>query len=115
MVSIHLIRKGQKWILGEFEKYFDTAGTNNIIGMQILTADVMEMLIDFLKKYDMRFDIVIKNNIIYLRFHSGTMFEAASIKKGAFDETTIKKYYDMVEFTYNLSDKIIKTINETEF
>lgn len=82
--------------------------------MQILTADIMEMLLDFLKKYDMNFDVVIKNNIIYLRFHSGDMFEAASIKKEAFDENTIKKYYDMLEFTYNLSDKLIKLINETE-
>ena len=82
--------------------------------MQILTADIMEMLIDFQKKYNMKFDIVIENNMIYLRFHSGAMFEASLIKKGAFDERIIKKYYDMLEFTYNLSDKFIKTIHETE-
>ena len=74
----------------------------------------MEMLLDFLKKYDMDFDVVIENNIIYLRFHSGAMFEANSIKKGAFDENTIKKYYDMLEFTYNLSDKIIKIIEDVQ-
>ena len=78
--------------------------------MQILTADIMDMLIEFQKTYNMRFDIVIKNNIIYLRFHSGTMFEAGAIKKDAFDEGTIKKYYHMLEFTYNLSDKLIKLI-----
>ena len=114
MVNIHLVSRNQKWIHGEFEKYFDVSASNNIIGMQILTSDIMEMLIDFLKKYDIKFDVVIENDLIYLRFHSGIMFEAASIKKGAIDENTIKKYYEMLEFTYNLSDKIIKIINETE-
>ena len=31
----------------EFEKYFDVQASNKIIGMQLLTADVMEELVDF--------------------------------------------------------------------
>mgnify|MGYP003294421537 CR=1 FL=1 len=31
-----------------FEKYFNVYATNKIIGMQLLTADVMEELIDFI-------------------------------------------------------------------
>lgn len=98
----------------EFEKYFDVSATNKIIGMQLLTADIMEELIDFVNKTNMKYDIVINNNSIYLRFHCGTMFEAGSLKKGAMDKDMIQKYFYMLNFTYNLSDKIIKIINETE-
>ena len=98
----------------EFEKYFDVSATNKIIGMQLLTADVMEELINFINKTNMRYDIVINNNNIYLRFHCGTMFEAGSIKKGVVDKNIIQKYFYMLNFIYNLSDKIIKLINETE-
>lgn len=98
----------------EFEKYFDVSATNKIIGMQLLTADVMEELIDFENKTKMKYDIVIKNNNIYLRFHSGTMFEPQALKKGIIDKAYLQKYFYMLNFTYNLSDKIIKLINETE-
>ena len=98
----------------EFEKYFDVSATNKIIGMQLLTADVMEELISFINKTNLRYDIVIKNNNIYLRFHCGTMFEPENLKKGAIDKEKIEKYFYMLNFTYNLSDKIIKIINETE-
>lgn len=98
----------------EFEKYFDVSTTNKIIGMQLLTADVMEELIDFVNKTNMRYDIVIKNDTIYLRFHSGTMFETGNLKKGAIDKEIVQKYFYMLNFTYNLSNKIIKLIHETE-
>lgn len=98
----------------EFEKYFDVSATNKIIGMQLLTADIMEELIDFQNKTNMRYDIIINNSNIYFRFHSGAMFEAGSLKKGVIDKEMIQKYFYMLNFTYNLSDKIIKLINETE-
>ncbi|MBQ3145920.1 MAG: DUF3137 domain-containing protein [Clostridia bacterium] len=98
----------------EFEKYFDVSATNKIIGMQLLTVDIMEELIDFVNKTNMKYDIVINNNNIYLRFHSGTMFETGSLKKGAVDKDMMQKYFYMLNFTYNLADKIIKLINETE-
>ena len=42
------------------------------------------------------------------------MFEPENLKKGAIDKEKIEKYFYMLNFTYNLSDKIIKIINETE-
>jgi len=98
----------------EFEKYFDVSATNKIIGMQLLTADVMEELINFENKTNIKYDIVIKNNNIYLRFHCGTMFEPQALKKGIIDKECLQKYFYMLNFTYNLSDKIIKLIHETE-
>ena len=98
----------------EFEKYFDVSATNKIIGMQLLTADVMEELIDFENKTNMKYDIIINNNNIYLRFHCGTMFEPQALKNGIIDKRHLQKYFYMLNFTYNLSNKIIKLINETE-
>lgn len=98
----------------EFEKYFDVSATNKIIGMQLLTADIMEELIDFINKTNIKYDIVIKDSNIYLRFHCGTMFEPQALKKGIIDKKQLQKYFYMLNFTYNLSDKIIKLIHETE-
>ena len=98
----------------EFEKSFDVNCTNKIVAMQILTADIMEELISFKKKYKIEYDIYIKNNIIYLRFHCGNMFEAGNLKKGIVDKNLLEKYFNILNFTYKVSNKLIKTINDTE-
>lgn len=97
----------------EFEKYFDVETTDKILGMRILTADIMEELINFKNKTNMDFDIFIKDNCLYLRFHSGPMFESGSISNGALNKDLIKKYFYMLNFTYNLSNKLIKVVEET--
>lgn len=98
----------------EFEKYFDVITDNKIIAMQLLTADVMEEMIEFENKTNMRFDVVIKENEIYLRFHCGNMFEPQAIKKGIINKAQLEKYFYMLNFTYNLSNRLIELINETE-
>lgn len=82
--------------------------------MQLLTADIMEILINFQNKNNIKYDIIINNNVIYLRFHCGSVFEAGSMKESAFDEQNLKKYYNILKFTYELSNKIIETIKGTE-
>jgi len=98
----------------EFEKYFDVKASNPIVGMQLLTADVMEELIDFENKTNMKYDIYIKNNELYLRFHSGAMFEVGNIKNGVLDKDAIQKYFYMLNFTYNLSNRLINIVDETQ-
>ena len=98
----------------EFEKYFDVKASNQIIGMQLLTADIMEELVDFENKTKMKFDIIIKENELYLRFHSGDMFEPTNLKNGPLDRKSKEKYFYMLNFTYNLSNKLINVVNETE-
>lgn len=99
----------------EFEKYFDVTSTNKIIGMQILTPEVMELLVDFLKTTQIQFDISIYNSKMYIRFETGSMFEMSSIKKGAFDKKTLERYYNILSFTYTLPKYIINIIEQTEF
>ena len=97
----------------EFEKYFDVKASNPIVGMQLLTADIMEELIEFEDKTNMKYDIYIKNNELYLRFHSGAMFEVGKLKNGALDKAMIQKYFYMLNFTYNLSNRLIRIVKDT--
>ena len=98
----------------EFEKYFDVITDNKIIVMQLLTADVMEEMIEFENKTNMKYDIVIKEDEIYLRFHCGSMFEPQALKKGIINKEQLERYFYMLNFTYNLSNRLIELINETE-
>ena len=97
----------------EFEKYFDVNSTNKIETMQILTADVMEKLIDFREKNKIKFEITLKGNKIYIRFWCGEMFEANLFKK-SLDFDTLLKYYKMINFACDISKDLIKTVKETE-
>ena len=98
----------------EFEKYFDVSSTNDIVGMQILTHDIMDMLVDFRNKLKMPLDILIRDDIMYIRLHVGKMFEAKFNKNAVIDKQILQRYFDIVNFIYSLSKKMIKTIEETE-
>ena len=60
------------------------------------------------------YDIYIKGNELYLRFHSGDMFEPTNLKNSPLDKKSIEKYFYMLNFTYNLSNGLINLVNETE-
>ena len=98
----------------EFEKYFDVSSTNDIVGMQILTHDIMDMLVDFRNQLKMPLDILIRDDIMYIRLHVGKMFEAKFNKNAVIDKQILQRYFDIVNFIYSLSKKMIKTIEETE-
>jgi len=70
-------------------------------------------LIQFENQTNMKYEVFIKDNELYLRFHSGEMFEVPDIKKEALDKSTIHKYFYMLNFTYNLSKRLINLVNET--
>ena len=98
----------------EFEKYFDVSSTNDIVGMQILTHDIMDMLVDFRKKLKMPLDILIRDDIMYIRLHVGKMFEAKFNKNAVIDKQILQRYFDIVNFIYSLSKKMIQIVEETE-
>lgn len=99
----------------EFEKMFDVYCSDKIIAMQLLTADIMQLLIDFQEEMNMEYELTIKNNLIYIRFMSGEMFETANVMKFSLDKSTLYKYYRMLDFTFTLTDKLIKLIKDTEY
>ena len=99
----------------EFEQYFDIYGTNKIVTMQLLTADVMQMFIDFRKDTGIRFDFVIKKNRIFLRFFCGSIFEHPYLKESLLDKNLMYRNYKILDFTFDLTYKITKLIEETDY
>ena len=98
----------------EFESYFDVSASNQIIAMQLLTSDVMSDLVDFKARTNIKYDIYIMNDIMYIRFHTGEMFEAKFIDEDSIGRYDLEKYYFILQFTYTLSKKFINLINETK-
>lgn len=99
----------------EFEKVFDVYASDPIVGMQLLTADVMQELMKFHEEMKMDYEITIKESAIYIRFFSGPMFETPTLKKSSLDKETIYKYYKMLDFSFDLTEKMLKILNETQY
>ncbi len=99
----------------EFEQYFDIYGTNKIVAMQLLTADIMQMFIDFRKDTGISFEFAIKNNRIFLRFEGGGLFEIPNLEKTLWDKDIMYRDYKILNFTFALTYKITKLIEETEY
>lgn len=99
---------------GNFEKYFDVATSDKIVTMQLFTADVMEELVEMRKTLGIIFDIIIRNNQLYLRFHLGTIFEPGTLKTKGFDKDLIKQYYYALKVTYTIANKLIDIIENTQ-
>lgn len=97
----------------KFEEMFEVTSDNNIKVMQLLTTDVMELLIEFSKFINSKFDISIINNNIYIRINNNTSFEACLNENEILDKEQMEKYYETLNFIYNLSLYIIKWIEES--
>ena len=107
-------RKRLEMDSSEFEKYFDVSSTDKIIGMQLLTHDIMEILVNYRKDQGKPFDILIRDNIMYIRFHIGSIFETKVNKNSPVDKDTVEKYFKIVKFIYVLSKQMINVVNETQ-
>ena len=99
----------------EFEKNFNVYGTNKIVAMQLLTADIMQMLTEFKLQNGLRYEIAIKNSKIYMRFFSGPMFEA--VKTGSEQQFKEELYrtYEILKFICEISYKMIDLIKSVEY
>ena len=97
----------------EFEKSFDVTATDKIKAMQLLTSDVMADLLDFKSKTKKAFEISIRGNKLYFRFHCGNVFEKATFKD-FLDFGTLNEYYNYLNFSCEVSKKIFNLVKETE-
>lgn len=97
----------------EFEKNFDVYAKNKVMAMQILTSDVMSLLLDFKSKYKISYEITLKENHIYIRFNTGAMFEP-EVFKNSLDKQLLQRYYNIINFTLDLCKVLNKTVEETE-
>lgn len=98
----------------EFEKIFNVYTSNKISAMQLLTADIMTMLVDLYNSIKRDFDITIKDSYIYLRVEGINMFEVLNLDGESLEKENIyKNYYLILDFVFKLSDKLSKLIDET--
>ena len=97
----------------EFEKHFDVMADDKIQAMQILTSDIMDLMLNFLKDSKIKFELTIRNNKLYIRFKTGGMFEG-NIIKSSVDFDSLKKVYDVINFTFDITRAFAKVIDETE-
>lgn len=96
----------------EFEKYFDVISTNNLQAMQVLTSDIMNMLIDFEQTCKMKIELTIKKHKIFIRFHSKTFLKPPLFS--VINYKTLLKDYNLINFTFDISKALIKTTAETK-
>lgn len=96
-----------------FGKKFKVVSDDKIRVYQLLTLDVMELLLEYREKYGIEFDIVFLNNIIYYRLHTGAMFEAA-MNENVMKKENFYKYYMSLNLIKELSEKIYKILSELE-
>ncbi len=97
----------------EFEKYFTVYAKDEIVAMQVLTADLMQIFIDFRRDCKLTPEVTLKNNNIYIRFDTGRIFNE-NVHKKALDFDALLKYYKIMNFTLRLSEKISKNLNELD-
>ena len=58
----------------EFEEFYDVFTTDKIKAMQILSPSVTNKILDLHRKHDYYFEIKLIDNLLYLRFNTGTLF-----------------------------------------
>ena len=76
----------------EFEKHFNVYSENKIVAMQVLTSDVMMILLEFYNKYKIDYEILLRDKKIYLRFFVGPIFEPP-IFKNSMDKKLLLQHY----------------------
>ena len=97
----------------EFEKYFDVFSDSDMITMQILTHDVMEELVSFYTQYRCKFEIIIKDNKLFIKFLTGDVFNPKVLKKIT-DSDLLWTYYTILNFVTRLCIKINNSFEGTE-
>lgn len=95
----------------EFEKYFDVITEDRILATRVLTHDLMETLSSFSSK--IRYDVIIKENKVYMRFNTGPMFEP-KLQREKYDKELIYAYYCILKSILEISEEISKAIQILE-
>ena len=99
--------------MSEFEKIFDVEAGDKIKAMQILTADVMTKMINMVQTSNVKFEFYINNDMMYIRFHTGALFEPSVFSKSMqFDK--LKKYCDITENVIKMTQDICDIIMSVE-
>lgn len=95
----------------ELEKNFDVYCSDKMLAMRIFTPETMEMLNAFYEKYKVAFEMIIHNNIIYLRFHTDDMFET-NVLNNPLNKDKMFLYYSVLKFVFEITENINTNLND---
>lgn len=95
-----------------FENYFDVLSTNKVQTMQVLTPDIMNMLIDFEQKHNIKVELTIKKQKIFIRFHCNSFFKPPIFS--LMDYETLLRDYNLINFTFDISRALINSTAKTK-
>ena len=99
----------------EFENKFDVYTNNKIFAAKILTHDIMQLMGDYVEKYEIPFEFTIKNNYFYIRFPGYDLFEPVIKKdKPALDKAVLYKDYTTLDFIYTVMYTMYDNINKNK-
>ena len=98
---------------GQFEQIYDIYSDGKITTMQLFTSEIMDMFMKFKEKNKIVPELTLKNNTMYIRFKTGNTFES-KLLTNPLDYNTLKKYYNILHFTLEITQKMLKNIEETE-
>lgn len=97
----------------ELQNNFAIYGKNKILAEQIFNQDIMQIIKDFYNEHGIIFEIVIKNDKIYLRFYTGETF-ASEILGTVMEKHELYRYSCILEFISTITEKINKVIYEID-
>lgn len=97
----------------EFEKYFNVFAKDKILAMRILTSDIIDFILTFKKENNIKFEITIKRNMLYIRIHCKNIFET-NVFKNPLDFNTLHKYFKYLDFMCTLNKKLNRVLNEKD-
>ncbi|MBR6688615.1 MAG: DUF3137 domain-containing protein [Clostridia bacterium] len=91
-----------------FEKIFDIYTDNRSVANQIIQGDMREILMRFHKDYELKFEVMFKENIIFMRFFTPSMFEP-KVFGNSIDKKLLFTYYNIIKFISEVTNKIEET------
>ena len=88
-----------------FEKIFDVYTDNKGVANQLLQNSMREILVRFHKDYELRYEIMFRDNIVFMRFFTPAMFEP-KVFGNSIDKKLLFTYYNIVKFISEVINEI---------
>ncbi len=96
-----------------FEKVFDVYTDNRSVAHQIMQKEMREILMRFYVEYDLRFEVMFKENIIFMRFFTPSMFEP-KLFGNSIDKKLLFTYFNIIKFISEVTNQIEKESKDKE-
>ena len=97
----------------EFENMFNVYSDNPVVAMRVLTSDIMEKIIEYEKRLNIHYELLISTNGIYMRLFTKELFEPSIFNKDK-EKKNMRMYYEILNLVIDMSKELDKIISEVE-